>query len=490
MNQQQQRITTASEWRDQVLRCLLLDHREYYAHSSAERYFSRTVEWICLTGQLWHAWLDQYNCSLVECLETLDVEDETLRSADLLPRWCHEYIDVWHQLAKQTSLSKGQETRLGAEQLVQLLGRLGQAYSRCRALDKTAFAEGDVTQDAALVNGASWSKILSGAFLQSSSGGTSSSGTMAWDLWQSIQQAHCVVVGGSVGASSRPLLDTIFYTQLLSAVAGGSESATAHNGTTTTKDDQSFSATAVNHHGDSKSLRLSPQPAVSSANATTKTVEGKLDSLLHTMRQDALSAPDAVAYNIVIRFYAARCGDQNSSGSATALAKLQNIVQQMKVDGVALDAACHASLVYGYARAGQIELAQTTLQQMPIDADNDRVRFLRLVGESVCRILAAHRQAIVTSVRANEATDPKQRRLDAVALRHKPQVDATGRCDLLKRAETFYQTILQQGIVDSATEGVCRIVARSLPLCNVTRTLTRALFRLLDFATQIECTVS
>jgi hypothetical protein len=239
------------------------------------------------------------------------------------------------------------------------------------------------------------------------------------------------------------LLDTILYTQLLSAMVR-SESATARN--STRKDNNhGRRAPAVNHH-DLESRRLSPPP-------TAASIEEKMAFLLHTMRQDAHSVPDVVAYNIVIRFYAARCGDQNNSArTATAfLAKLQSIVQQMKLDGVALDAACHASLVYGYARAGQIELAQTTLQQMPIDADNDRLRFLRLVGESVYLILAAHRQAIV-SARANEGTDCKHQ-LEAMALRDEPQVDESGRCDLLKRAETFYQTILQQGIVDSATEG-------------------------------------
>jgi hypothetical protein len=485
MDHPQQRITT-SEWRDQVLRGLLLDPCEYYCDSSTDRRYTEIAEWIRLTGQLWHAWLDHYHHSLVECLETLhDRQNETLvRPVDWLIQWCGGYIDVWYRLAKQRPL-KGQETQLvSAEELIQLIGRLGQAYSRLRAHRETASAGNDANQDTMLVNDISWSKILQGAIVQSSSGGggASSSGTVAWDLWQAIHQAHCVDGDADDGASSRLLLDTIFYTQLLSAVAG-SESTTGRNKSTTTrKDGKSRRSPAANCKRDSESLRLSPSPTASSASANTKKVEEKLDFLLHTMRQDAHSAPDAVAYNIVIRFYAARCGDHsNSSSSATALAKLQSIVQQMKVDGVNLDAACHASLVYGYARAGQIEQAQTTLQQMPMDADNDRLRFLRLVGESVCHILAAHQQAIV-SARAN-VTDQKQR-LDAVALHDEPPEDETCRCDLLQRAETFYQTILQQGIVDSATEGAYGNVAPRLALCIATRTNTRAFL-----ATQIECTV-
>jgi hypothetical protein len=239
------------------------------------------------------------------------------------------------------------------------------------------------------------------------------------------------------------LLDTILYTQLLSAMVR-SESATARN--STRKDNNhGRRAPAVNHH-DLESRRLSPPP-------TAASIEEKMAFLLHTMRQDAHSVPDVVAYNIVIRFYAARCGDQNNSArTATAfLAKLQSIVQQMKLDGVALDAACHASLVYGYARAGQIEQAQTTLQQMPMD--KDRLRFLRLVGESVYHILAAHRQAIV-SARANEGTDCKHQ-LEAMALRDEPHEDETNRDDLRKRAEAFYQPFCNKELwtVDSATEG-------------------------------------
>jgi PPR repeat len=453
--QQQHRRMTTNEWRDQVLQFLLLDRpREYHTFNHVQ-----AVEWIRWTGQLWNAWLDHNHHSLVACLETLGVEEETLRPTkdDLLVQWCRGYIDVWYRLAQQGSFQKGLETGqvASADELVQLLGRLARAYNRIHDETGSSAGFGDATPNAMLVDGTSWSKILQGAIASSSNsaGGASSSGTVAWDLWQEIRHAHSVHGNVDGTASSRLWLDTIFYTQLLSAVAGDSESATAHNSTTTRKDDQSR-------------LRLSSPSTASSASAATKTVKEKLDFLLYTMRQDARSAPDEVAYNIVIRFYAARCGENNST-SATALAKLQSLGQQMKVDGVALDAACHASLVYGYARAGKIELAQTTLQQMPMD--NDRLRFLRLVGESVCHILAAHRQAIV-SARANETTVPHPRR-EAMARRDDPQKDETNRDVALLRAETFYQTILQQGIVDSATEGsyrsaTCRFVVCAWFPCN------------------------
>jgi hypothetical protein len=133
---------TTSKWRDQVLRwLLLLDPRYGYSNHA------HTVEWINLTNELWHTWLDKYHHSLLECLETLDVQKETLQPADLLVQRCHRYIDIWYRLAKQTSPPTGIRTtgRLSAEELVQLLGRLGQAYSRLRAHDKAAASAGFVT---------------------------------------------------------------------------------------------------------------------------------------------------------------------------------------------------------------------------------------------------------------------------------------------------------------------------------------------------------